>query len=335
MSQPARDIYEHDADAPPDDAFEVGTFAHLVAGNRGRMLDPRRTPVTITGVDASRGMFGLRVEAFEDAGARWDLPLEDVSHFQFERGTASLTSSAVDDLEQAVVKFDRTIEIQASKEARTRTLQAVKHQRDLIRAELAARPELRNVDLQECVRTRQGSASAFAALDSLIEAAGLGSLEQSFAATYVSNPGSGEIVKGHSMVIAEMGLYSYSGKIVRDDRLFQGDGTKEQRRAHIVLRLAFMQELMALLAVSTVELYRGMAVDGPLKPPRLAPLIASTFSREVATSHFESTTPTAVLTRQRVPAARLFMTFLETRAMNDRYNEAEAVLIGEPGNLAF
>jgi hypothetical protein len=29
------------------------------------------------------------------------------------------------------------------------------------------------------------------------------------------------------------------------------------------------------------------------------------------------------------------MTFLETRSMNERYHEAEAVLIGEPGNLAF
>ena len=29
------------------------------------------------------------------------------------------------------------------------------------------------------------------------------------------------------------------------------------------------------------------------------------------------------------------MTFLETPAMNDRYHEAEAVLIGDPANAAF
>ena len=29
------------------------------------------------------------------------------------------------------------------------------------------------------------------------------------------------------------------------------------------------------------------------------------------------------------------MTFLETRAMNRRFAEAEAVLVGEPENLAF
>gem|GEM_PF-5823679 len=29
------------------------------------------------------------------------------------------------------------------------------------------------------------------------------------------------------------------------------------------------------------------------------------------------------------------MTFVETPALNGRFNEAEAVLIGEPGNRAF
>ena len=45
----------------------------------------------------------------------------------------------------------------------------------------------------------------------------------------------------------------------------------------------------------------------------------------------DSDAEVALLVRQRVPVSRLFMTFLETAAMNDRYREAEAVLIGDPG----
>jgi hypothetical protein len=54
-------------------------------------------------------------------------------------------------------------------------------------------------------------------------------------------------------------------------------------------------------------------------------------------SHFEGgpTTNVAVLVRQQVQVSRLFMTFIETQAMNEHYREAEAVLIGEPKNLAF
>jgi hypothetical protein len=36
-----------------------------------------------------------------------------------------------------------------------------------------------------------------------------------------------------------------------------------------------------------------------------------------------------------VPVSRLFMTFLETRELSLRFREAEAVLIGDPGNSAF
>ncbi len=65
--------------------------------------------------------------------------------------------------------------------------------------------------------------------------------------------------------------------------------------------------------------------------------MSATLSREVATAHFEgsTTTRTAVLWRQEVPVTRLLMTFLETREMNARFHEAEAVLIAEPHNLAF
>jgi hypothetical protein len=335
MSPPAPDIYEHDVDAASDEAFEAGTLGHLVIGNRGRMLDPRRTPVTITDIDASRGIFGVRVEAFEDVGASWQLPLEDVSHFQLERGAARLKRSDREELERAASRFDQMIHIPVSDKALRRTMGAIEERRALIRPELAAHPELRAIDIDECVQTRRGASDAAEALNSLIESAGLARLEQSFAETYVSNPRSGEIVKGHSIVIAEMGLCPYSGKIVRDDRLFDGDGTKERRQAHIVLRLAFMQELLSQLDTLTVELYRGIAVDGALGPPRPAPLVAATFSRDVAMSHFESPAEIAVLLRQRVPVSRLFMTFLETVAMNERYHEAEAVLIGAPANLVF
>jgi hypothetical protein len=57
----------------------------------------------------------------------------------------------------------------------------------------------------------------------------------------------------------------------------------------------------------------------------------------VATAHFDGgpTTHTAVLWRQAVPITRLLMTFLETRKMNGRFHEAEAVLIADPDNRAF
>jgi hypothetical protein len=324
-----RDIYQHDPLAASDDAFEVGRLAHLVPGNRGRMLDPRRTPVRIISIDEEHGFFEVAVEAFEDAGARWQLPLEDVSHFQFELGASALAETDVRELESIIARLDRHFEVPVSRQAHDRTLHDVEAERARIRGTLRGDPGLESVDVAACIRTRRGSTHAAHAIESLLEDAGLATLERSLTRTYVSNPHSGELVKAHAIVIAEMGLCPYAGKIVRDGAVFAGEASREHRRAHVVLRLAFLQELMAMIGCATVRLYRGTAVDRPPKPARSAPLVSATFSREVAMSHFESRAEHASLVRRQVPVSRLFMTFLETSAMNERYLEAEAVLIGE------
>ncbi len=332
---PAGAVYQHDADAPGDEGFEPGTLAHLVTGNGARMLDPRRTPVTVIGVDRTRGEFEVEVGAFEDAGARWQLAAEDVARFQFPRGSETLQGGEVHELERRVAELARRITIPVVVEARERTLVDLARERERIRPAILGEPALREIALASCVQERSGSSAAAALLEGLLEATGLAALERALSATYVSNPNSGEIVKGHAIVIAEMGLCPYAGKAVRDEAIFDGDGAREHRRRHVLLRLAFLQELAALLGLTAVELYRGTAAIGLLEHRRPASLLAATFSREVAMSHFDSDTEAALLARQLVPVSRLFMTFLETPAMNDRYREAEAVLIGDPGNPAF
>ncbi len=332
---PAGHVYQHDPDSPGDGDFEPGTLAHLIAGSRARMLDPRRTPVTVIGVDRVRGEFELEVGAFEDTGARWQLPVEDVSRFQFGRGSERLAAEEVRELEQLVARLARRIKVPVEPEARERTLQDLAQERERLRPQLTRRPALRAIELERCVRAREGSSDAAAALEELLAAEGLASLERSLTETYVSNPSSGEVVKGHAIVIAEMGLCPYAGKAVRDETLFEGDGARDHRRRHILLRMAFIQELASLLDLAVVELYRGSALSDALEARSPASLVAATFSREVATSHFDSDADAAVLARQRVPVSRLFMTFLETAAMNDRYHEAEAALIGDPYNPVF
>jgi hypothetical protein len=330
-------IYQHDPHAAPDSAFEPGRLEHLVPGNRARLLDARRTPVTVQSLNDRDGMFAVVVGAFEDAGARWELPLEDVSGFQFELGSPLLQPDQRVELERLVAHFEGTTEIPVTAEALARTARELRVERSRVGQRLAAWSELRELDLAASAAERAGSPAAIEALESLMEERELGSLERAFAGAYVSNPHAGEMVKGHAIVLAEMGLCRYSGRIARNRELFAGDGTRERRRAHVLLRLAFLGELLALLGRASVELYRGLDSERALEPSRGASLVGATFSREVAMSHFEGgpTTTVAMLLRQQVPASRLFMTFLETRAMSGRYREAEAVLIGDPANLAF
>jgi hypothetical protein len=238
----------------------------------------------------------------------------------------------VAELEGALRRFDRELLIEPDPAARQETLRRIDRARADVRIELPA-----PLDLSARVQARAGDPELFTLLDGLVADRDVADLEQRFADAFVSNPRSGEFVKGHAIVLAELGLCPYRGKVVRDPGVFEGAGRKERRAEHLVARLAFTYELWSTVGDETVTLYRGAAVDGPLPERSSSSFVSATFSREVAAAHFEggSTTWTAVQWRQTVPVTRLLMTFLETREMNGRFREAEAVLIGDPANRAF
>jgi hypothetical protein len=329
-------IYAFDPEARPDTEFLPGELRHLVVGNRGRRLDARRTPIVVTATAPERGAFEVELGAFEDAGARWELPLEDVDRFQFARGGSAAGPVAVAELARAAARFAGDLEIACDPDVRAETLHRIALERDKLSERLAS-DRYSITHLARCVEAREGDSRLFGRLEEAMIARGVADLERRFSATFASNPASGEFVKGHAIVLAELGLCPYRGKMVRDSGLFAGPCAKERRARHLVTRLAFTQALWDRSGERAVTLYRGAAVDGPLRDGAPASFTSATFSREVATEHFEGgpTTQTAALWRQRVPLARLLMTFLETRELNQRFKEAETVLIADPDNRAF
>lgn len=331
MPAPAS-VYRFDPDPAPDDDYVGGELSHLVAGNAGRLLDARRTPVTVTRVEPETAVFEVEIAAFEDAGARWQLPVEDVADFQFAREAARASDDAVAELTRAAGRFDRAAHVECDAAARERTLRHVAAERRELRVELP-----RDVDVAACVARREGDPRLYALLDAFLADRGLVAMDRRFAETFVSNPRSGELVKGQAIVLAELGLCPYRGKVVRVPDLFAGEWSRERRAAHLVARLAFTQELWARLGHARATLYRAAAAEAPLPPPRESSFVSATLSREVAEAHFAGgpKTQVAVMWRQAVPLERLLMTFLETAAMNVRFREAEAILIGDPANRAF
>ena len=329
-------VYESDPRAAPDSDFAAGEPAHLVAGNRGRLLDARRTPVEVVGVEPETGMFAVEIRGFEDAGARWKVPVEDVGRFQFARDSRRAPNGVVAALTAAARRLDRPLDVACEPAARAATLRRLETERGRAREWLAARREgLAGIDVAAAIARREGDPGLFALTgEFLAEHAGM---DRDFARVFVSNPASGELVKGHAIVLAELGLCPYSGKVVRDPRVLEGEWARDRRAAHLLARLAFTQELWSLLGAAALPVYRGAATDGPLPERRPASFVSATFSREVAEAHFAGgpATRVAVLWRQAMPLERLLMTFVETEALNGAFREAEAVLLGDPDNRAF
>src|SRR5689334_4604792 len=194
-------VYESDPHAAPDSEFVAGELAHLVAGNRARLLDARRTPVAVAGVNVETGMFTVEILGFEDSGARWELPVEDVGRFQFARDSRRAPDGVVAALAVAAQRFDRPGDVACDAGARAATLRRIGDTRARARAWLT-----HEVDVERAIARRDGDPRLFAALDGFLAERGLAGMEREFSRVFVSNPGSGELVKGHAIVLAELGL---------------------------------------------------------------------------------------------------------------------------------
>lgn len=143
-----------------------------------------------------------------------------------------------------------------------------------------------SVDLAGLVAAREGDARVIATFEQFLAQRHLLELDRQFAAATVTNPHAGELVKGHAIVLAELGLCPFSGTVVRDPDLFSGPWSRERRREHIIARMAFVQELWSTCVGQPLTLYRAAATEGPLPARDATSFISCTFSAAVAEAHF-------------------------------------------------
>jgi hypothetical protein len=70
----------------------------------------------------ARGSFVVRVDAFEDTGARWELGLEEIERFQFARAATPATDAALPELQDSAARFDHDLAITCDQAAREDSL---------------------------------------------------------------------------------------------------------------------------------------------------------------------------------------------------------------------
>ncbi len=331
-------VYQSNPDKLPDSVFEPGTVEHLVEGNTGRLLDPRRTPVTLVGIDVSTGMFTVRLEDFEDAGALWHVPFEKINGYQFARGSARAPMQRGQHFRQAIERFDLPLRIHIDSATARATQLRIDAAQALATTWLEAHSRFlkRDATLPD-PRTRQGDSHLQQDLQQYMHERGVLDIEQAVSEGCVRNPHSGEMIKAHRIVLAELGLAAFEGTVIRDETVLARMWSRQRRTDHIVQRFAFLRALFGLMDVGELLLFRGCYSDvGQLLPPINQSFVSTTTNIDVARSHFDADTLiNAALYRQRVPIERVFMSYYETAEMNQHFLEAEVVLLHDPGNTMF
>ncbi len=329
-------VHQSNKNSLPDSEFVPGDIAFLVAGNSCRLLDGRRTPGVIEAYFEDSAMFRWRITDFEDKGKSWDLPAEEIVRFQFPRDSKRLGHREVSNITSAVNRYQSPINIEAAASELERTEAEIEAAEQEAAKWLEAHSTFfRNKEGLNCqeqlnLNSRHGSESLAGDLASYMATNGLAEMERRTAEAFVLNPNSGEWIKGMAIVLAEMGLVSYKGKAPRTAGIFEGPGAKENRRRYLVSRLAFVRAYFHLLGLDEVVLYRGMSTERELEViPRT--FLSCTFNLKVARSmaDFErdSKYRNSYLFKGTFSVKRLFMTYLETEAMNRQYKEAEALVL--------
>jgi hypothetical protein len=332
-SEVKSEMYQADSEALPDDRFAPGELGWLVAGNEGRLLDARRTPVRVTAIDLRHGFFEIEITAFEDKGARWLVPLEEVTRYQFSPEGMRASASEITRMTDTIKRLNVALEVTPDQETRRNSEQKIAAERARARDWLTVHGAPDSIDPAPFIDSRRGSPEAFRWLAHYLadsEPTGLADMDDELATRYVSNPRSGDLIRAHLITAARLGLSSYRGKAIRDEAALSGKWAEKRRAEHIIIRAAFTQALWERADRPRLMVYRGIGLHAQEElKPRAIPLISATFSRAIAESHFNSERAnTAALLRVRLPVERLYMTFLETPAMSKQYLEADAVLFG-------
>lgn len=323
-------IHQYDKNMKPDSEFIPGDSVFLVEGNKCRLLDGRRTAGFVEKIFKDEGMFRWRITKFEDSGKHWDLPIEKIKGFQFEKDSKRLGDSEVQEINELIKKYDKSIYIEAKETSRIESQEEIQRTQKYIEKWLLDNSLFIKEKEQLDFSSRVGSKLLAKDLLNYMEHIGMIDEEIKTAETFVLNPSSGEWIKGMKIVLAEMGLVSYNGKDTRTKDVFQGLGSKDNRRKYLINRLAFVRAYFNLLDIKEVVLYRGMSSEKDWKEvPRT--FLSCTFNIEVGNSFgsfsSDSKCRSAYLIKLTCPVEKLFMTYFETEGMNRQYEEAEGLII--------
>lgn len=323
-------IHQYNKNALPDSGFTPGSINLLVPGNELRLLDNRRTPGVIKQFFHESAMFQWEITDFEDKGKHWEIPAEEVINYQFTKGSASLKETEVTLIERKIKQFQKKLTIKANQQDLKITLSEIQALKSSISDWLSNNSIFFKRNLKLDFDPATGSKCLTQDLIRYMKDQHLEHLEQRTADTIVMNPFSGEWMKGMSVVFAEMGLVDYHAKIPRTKDIFTGDGSKIIRRNYILHRLAFIRAYFELLDISEIILFRGMNSTKEWKPVRQRWLVSFTFNKKVAESFANFGKPKesehSYLLKRTIPVEKLFMSYLETEAMNRQYKEAEALV---------
>ncbi len=318
----------------PDSSYVNGETKFLVVGNECRLLDQRRTPGKITAIDLESGFFIWEIVDFEDKGKFWEVEFERANTYQFKVGCKEASASDIEAYNQRSSVLNKDIKICAPASSVVQTNKILKDRLNEALNWIGKNSEYFRSKHEINFQNTTGPNLLRDDFNNFMKHHGLSELDKKTTEVQVLNPFSGEWIKAMQMTMAEMGLNPYFGKSIRSEKIYEGIGSKENLKKYIEYRMGFLRAMFNKMNLQEVQLYRGMSTDFAWTSStsnQFRYWTSWTFNYKVA-QDFSMLTPNSkqknsYLIKRSIPVEQLFMTYLETDAMNSQYLEAEALVL--------
>lgn len=160
----------------------------------------------------------------------------------------------------------------------------------------------------------------------------LASLDEKITGMIVSNPYGSEILKHLWFELAKLGFVRYENRKPKSlDYIPEG----KKIETYIIKRIAFVRALFEITGIYEIYTYRG--VNSPYRWLSFPKAFSSwTFDYNVASDlariNNEDDMEVAYIMKRKTRISEIFLTSIETKAMNKVYNEKEVLLFANPGN---
>ena len=335
-----KSIYEQDHNIRPDTEFIKGILHFLVPGNKGRLLDARRTPVQVDKYLPESGLMHIKILKFEDKGSIWELPAEEIVDFQFEKNSVKLDDSQVNKIKKTIERLDSDLNIQANSKRLKKTNEQIGEAISKVLKWIEYNSSYLHKNNTLDLNLKVGPMDLQADFAKYMQIHKLKDLDYRISQTWASQSG-GEIIKALQQTMAEMGLLNYYGKSLRDKSILKTIGTQTFMN-YVIHRLAFVRSFFSKIGINRLTLYRGMSSEKGWRP-KSKPWSSWTPILQIANCHadfevcgvHQNKSTDSYLFKRTLPIEKIFMTYFETMGLNQQWKETEVIVIHDESDRKF
>jgi hypothetical protein len=260
------------------------------------------------------------------------MSFEDIVNFQFYKNSSIVSDKELTSINEVINQYSTVLKIKPKVKNRKETELRINKEIEYLRSKYKLGFGV-NENISDLVSNKMEIQKIY---EEYLLSFNLNYIDEKISRMIVSNPYSGELLKHLAVELADIGLIEYYGKVLKP---LPSIPSKECLSSYIIKRLSFVRYLFIENSINKVPLYRGMSSSSKwtIFPKSFSSwtLDYSVASDLAQLQKSNNSMEIAYIFKRLTHIDEVFMTCIETKAMNAKYDEKEVLLFNNPQKGVF